>query len=138
LYLAFILFMATIAVCCTTLVINLYMRTDDEAMPDWLKNLTFNYLVKIACWKNSCFCRRNKVKDKCSITQNHMTNVILVTDYTEKDHIESAIIDKSHDLTWKELSEIMDKVFYNIYMFLIIVSTSILFFVIIAGYYSAS
>jgi hypothetical protein len=139
LYLAFILLMATIAVCCTTLVINLHMRTDDETMPDWLKKFTFNYLVKIACWKNSCFCRRNKVENGCSTTYTHSTNDTLVTDKSRNgEHTESVNGDESRDLTWKELSEIMDQLFYYIYMFLIVLSTFILFMIIIGGYYTSS
>lgn len=139
LYLAYILLMATIAVCCTTLVINLHMRTDDESMPDWLKNFTFNYLVKIACWKNSCFCKRNKVENRRSTTPTHSPNDIFVTAKSRQDdQTESVSSDESRDLTWKELSEIMDQLFYYIYMFLIILSTFILFMIIIGGYYTSS
>ena len=131
--------MATIAVCCTTFVINLHMRTDDDEMPEWVRNFAYNYLMKIACWKNTCVCRRNKVKDKRSKSHNHTkTNGHLVTAKSTTDRKESVETDQSRDLTWKELSEIMDKVFYNVYMILISLATFVLFMLIVAGYYTAA
>lgn len=132
--------MATIAVCCTTFVINLHMRTDDDEMPDWVRNFTYTYLMKIACWKNACGCRRkNKVKDKSSKSYDHtMTNGHLVTAKSKTDRKESDETGQSRDLTWKELSEIMDKVFYNVYMILISLATFVLFMVIVVGYYTAA
>jgi hypothetical protein len=131
--------MATIAVCCTTFVINLHMRTDDDEMPDWVRNFAYNYLMKIACWKNSYVCRRNKVKDKSSKSYNHTkTNGNLVTAKSKTDRKESVNNDQPRDLTWKELSEIMDKVFYNVYMILISLATFVLFMVIVVGYCTAA
>lgn len=131
--------MATIAVCCTTFVINLHMRTDDDKMPDWVRNFAYTYLMKIACWKNACFCKRNKVKDKSSKSYNlTKTNGHVVTAKSKTDRKESVEHDQSRDLTWKELSEIMDKVFYNVYMLLISLATFVLFMIIVVGYYTAA
>ena len=115
------------------------MRTDDDEMPEWVRNFAYNYLMKIACWKNTCVCRRNKVKDKRSKSYNHTkTNGHLVTAKSKTDRKESVETDQSRDLTWKELSEIMDKVFYNVYMILISLATFVLFMLIVAGYYAAA
>ena len=131
-YLVLILLLATIAVCCVTLVINLHMRTDDDKMPDMLKTFTYRYLLKIACLKNVSVCRReNQVHDEKSLTYN---NDIPPTDKSNVDLGDASAYNNSFDLTWKELSRKMDKVFYNVYMFLIILSTTFLFVVIIYGH----
>ncbi|XP_076095662.1 neuronal acetylcholine receptor subunit alpha-5-like [Mytilus galloprovincialis] len=130
LYLAFILFLAAIAVCLTTFVINLHMRRDDDIMADWLKKFTTKYLIKFACLKNSC-CR----KDGSDIYIQKSNDV----SGTEKTNSHDTR-DQSYEcrnITWKELAEIMDNVFYNVYMILIIMSTSTLFFIIIFGYTTA-
>jgi hypothetical protein len=67
-----------------------------------------------------------------------MTNGHLVTAKSKTDRKESVETDQSRDLTWKELSEIMDKVFYNVYMILISLATFVLFMLIVAGYYAAA
>ncbi|CAC5401854.1 unnamed protein product [Mytilus coruscus] len=108
-YLAFILFLATIAVCLTTFVINLHMRTDDERIPDWVKKFTSTYLIKFACWKQNCACKRNKVKDNGSDVNVTRTDDIPLTDKANHPDIETESEEESRNLTWKELSEIMDK-----------------------------
>ena len=134
-YLVLILLLATIAVCCATLVINLHMRTDDDKMPDMLKTFTCRYLLKIACLKNACFCKRkNQVHDEKSLAYKNDKNSIRPTDGSNVDLRDPTAYNNSFDLTWKELSRIMDKVFYNVYMFLIILSTTFLFVVIIYGH----
>ncbi|XP_052097869.1 acetylcholine receptor subunit beta-like [Mytilus californianus] len=132
LYLAFILLLATIAVILTTFVINLHMRTDDEKMSNWLKKFTSNYLIKFACWKNSCSFRKNRV-DHNGLGINKLIGTHLTENNNRPDK-ETENKEGCRDITWKELSEIMDKVFYNIYMFLIAISTFILFVIIIVGY----
>jgi hypothetical protein len=132
LYFVLILLLATIAVCCVTLVINLHMRTDDDKMPDMLKTFTYRYLLKIAYLKNVSVCRKkNQVHDEKSLTYK---NDIPPTDKSNVDLGDPSAYNNSFDLTWKELSRIMDKVFYNVYMFLIILSTTFLFVVIIYGH----
>ncbi|CAC5401855.1 unnamed protein product [Mytilus coruscus] len=134
LYLAFILLLATIAVILTTFVINLHMRTDDERMPNWLKKFTSNYLIKFACWKNKCSYRKNKVDHNGSDLHINKLKGTHLTENNYSPDKETEHKEGCRDITWKELSEIMDKVFYNIYMFLIAISTFVLFVIIIAGY----
>ncbi|XP_052103514.1 neuronal acetylcholine receptor subunit alpha-6-like [Mytilus californianus] len=136
-YLAFILLLATIAVCLTTFVINLHMRTDDERIPDWVKKFTSTYLIKFACWKQNWACKRNKVNHNGSDLNVTRTDDIPLTDKANHSDIETENEEESRNLTWKELSEIMDKVFYNIYMILIVISTLALFLIIIIGYNTA-
>lgn len=79
------------------------------------------------------------MKDKSSKSYNHTKiNGHLVTAKSKTDRKESEKTDQSRDLTWKELSEIMDKVFYNVYMILISLATFVLFMLIVAGYYTAA
>jgi hypothetical protein len=101
-------------------------------MPDMLKTFTYRYLLKIAYLKNVSVCRKkNQVHDEKSLTYK---NDIPPTDKSNVDLGDPSAYNNSFDLTWKELSRIMDKVFYNVYMFLIILSTTFLFVVIIYGH----
>ncbi|XP_063429273.1 acetylcholine receptor subunit beta-like isoform X1 [Mytilus trossulus] len=134
LYLAFILLLATIAVILTTFVINLHMRTDDERMSNSLKKFTSNYLIKFACWKNKCCHRKNIVDHERLDLQIYNIKGTHLSENNNSHDNETEHKEGSIDLTWKELSEIMDKVFYNIYMILIAISTFVLFVVIIFGY----
>lgn len=91
----------------------------------------------MACWKQNCACKRNTVNVNGSDLNVTRTDDIPLTEKRNNPDIETENEDESRNLTWKKLSEIMDKVFYNIYMILIVISTLALFLVIIIGYNTA-
>ena len=125
--------LAAIAVCCTTFVINLHMRKDDDQIPDWVKDVTFKYLIRITCWHNGCTCRKDKIRDSSEIYE-HSSNDELPVNKSRKHSSKMTAGEGTLDLTWKELSEIMDKLFYNVYMCLISISTFVMFLTIIIGH----
>lgn len=125
------------------------MREEEKKMSPWVKHFSKRFLTRIACWKQGCFCRRRKVKhcrNKFDAGEAVHNGVFLEkTGNLTDDQLEMPRVftnetrqcvkmGKDYDMTWKELSEIVDKVFFNIYMLLICVSTAILFFLIVIGY----
>jgi len=136
-YLAFILTLGAISVCLTIFVLSLHFRPEDEPVPKWLKTFTSAFLAKLACVKSPCVRRkRSKVgvveqlaptKHKLSHTEKKMPIPIDMADEDD---------DEVPELSWQQLSKIMDKVFFNIYISLICLVTIALFLIITSGYYN--
>lgn len=137
-YLAFILTLGAISVCLTIFVLSLHFRPEDEPVPNWLKTFTSACLAKLACVKSPCLRRkRSKVgvveqlapttKHKLSHTEKKMPIPIDMADEDD---------DEVPELSWQQLSKIMDKVFFNIYIALICLVTIALFLIITSGYYN--
>lgn len=101
-------------------------------MSESTKRFAKKYLMTFACLGKKCSCNRGKVKDlKTKVhmcDQNNKRSEENVLDVTTEDNIGET------DITWKQLSVIMDKVFFNIYIFLISTSTCALFLLILIGY----
>lgn len=125
------------------------MREEEKEMSPLVKHFTHQYLTRIACWGQGCLCRRRKVghgRTKFDASEAVHNGIFLEKNnnaegviHQERKSIKTikVHIKTNHaecDMTWRELSEIVDKVFYNLYMFLICTSTTILFLVIIVGY----
>lgn len=120
----------------TILVLDVHFRTDEEEIPIWLHRLTFKFLVRAACWKNHCCCKRSK---KSSVSPVLVTeNRTLPISSKEKNALaESSNMadtvpendDDGDNLDWKTLALILDKFFFVLHLSLIIVFTVVLWLV---------
>ncbi|XP_060071422.1 acetylcholine receptor subunit beta-like [Ylistrum balloti] len=145
-YLSLILTYGTLSVLCTILVINFHSRTVEEDIPNWMKRVTVCIFMPLAFWKGSCIsggCCKKKVEPNNARTIQVVSvsrikvNVSadekcpeIAPDYDTNS--EESIDDR---LTWQILSNILDAMFFNVFMW-IIVLTSIVFFAILAGEYA--
>ncbi|XP_033733505.1 acetylcholine receptor subunit beta-type unc-29-like [Pecten maximus] len=167
LYLALTLSLGSMSVLCTILVLNVYFRSDeDEPMPGWLKRLTLKVLARIASYKNKCCCftfNDTKIHPVNETPSTEPVSVMLQEveqpDLVKKPNrrrskhqdeipLEPAsptpsstralitIMDET-DLTWKELSIILDRLFFVIFMSVILLSTTGLFYLILGEWINA-
>lgn len=88
------------------------------------------YLIPFAYLGKGCACRKRKVNELQTKSQTSKENGQM----NGNDWVTEVSTLEDEELSWKRLSVIMDKVFFNIYIFLIIASTLILFVLIIIGY----
>lgn len=130
LYLAFIFSLGGISVVLTIFVLSLHHKPEEDEIPRWVKSLTNTVLLKMALMKSCGKCCKNSSKvteiKKLKPSEKCEFPIVEVTD------------DKNGDgITWHKLSVVMDRVFFNIYLLLIIMSTSMLLMVIFIHYSNA-
>lgn len=128
-YLAFILTLAAISVCLTIFVLSLHFKPENKAIPNWVKTVTNSCLVRIACMETCGKCTRGSKVDEAHVFENATIEKKGAPPVVE--------VQDDNELTWQLLSVIMDKVFFNIYISLIGLATSLLLLVIFVHYYSS-
>ena len=183
------MFLGSVAVLCTILVINTHNTREDTHMPHLLKWVTCSVLVRVACYKSKCCClpENSKVSPERNRTYHsmHGNDIMTITNIDEPEvkkrqsrtkwtsikriitnekeweslqtkincgiHndvsskmsvsprdviVRETISDKSNEeetLTWKELSLILDKFFFVVFLFAVFSSSVILFVLIWNG-----
>lgn len=134
-YLVFILVLGVISVCLTIFVLNLQFRPEEEEVPKWLKKITKSCLLRLICMKTckSC-CKSSKVVDSRMIEKKA---IIKLKDLQTDNQPEVEDTEEKMELTWQQLSKIMDNVFFNVYITLIAAVTIVLFLVITVAFFKS-
>jgi hypothetical protein len=118
-YLALTLFYGTMAVVCTIFVLDTYNREDE--IPNWLRKITLNFLVKLTCWKGcSCKSKTRRIHDEPEAIEEKPT-------FAERPKTPNSIYKPPlednglHEtaLTWKDIGDILDKCFLRLFLFVI-------------------
>lgn len=120
----------------TIFVLSLYFKDKDEAVPDWLKNLNCRILLRIAGRKSCLTCCGKRNETEVELFEN-ISETTLKKSEKKKLPIQMLSSTTGHhdDLTWKQLSHTMDKVFFNIYIGIILLITAMLFLSVFVNYY---
>lgn len=138
-YLAVTLALGTLSVICTILVVNVYFRKDEEEIPGWFRKFTLKVLVRIVCWKRHCCCatfNKHKVKPTDENEKPPPGEKMAIRDAIS---VSSSHTDENEaeDLTWQEIAQILDKLFFNINISIVVIFTFILWTIFIAHYATA-
>lgn len=135
-YLVFILTLGAMSVPLTIFVLSLHFRPKDEVIPNWLVKLNSRVLLKMACKKNCSKCCKRKNETEIELFDKTIKQNLQMND---KKQFPMPMIDAAEkndqDLTWKILSNTMDKVFFNIYIAIIVTITIMLFLAVFVNYY---
>lgn len=133
-YLVLILSLGVVSVCLTIFVLSLHFKPEEEKIPEWVKTLTNSFLIRVACMKKCGSCSRGSKVDEAHLSDTTMLKKLKVD---EKNDLTSADGKSDQELTWQQLSEIMDRVFFNIYISIIVIVTVMLFLVVFIAYYTS-
>ena len=133
-YLAFILTLAAISVCLTIFVLSLHFKPENKAIPKWVRTVTNSCLVRIACMEKCGKCTKGSKVDEAHVFDNTTIEKLTLDKKGTPPVVE---VQDENELTWQLLSVIMDKVFFNVYISLIGLATSMLLLVIFVHYYSS-
>lgn len=110
-YLVFILALSSISVLCTILVLNFNFGTDDDPIPNGTRIFMVSLVAKLICWKQKTCCQRaRKVAD---------SSVEMVEEFDSKEET------KQENITWQDLSNILDRAFFLLFTIVISFSTCI-------------
>lgn len=82
-------------------------------------------------------CRNSKVAEVASLSDKTEIKKLKISEKCEFPIVEATKDENEDGITWHKLSIIMDRVFFNIYLLLIIMSTSMLLMVIFIHYSKA-
>ncbi|XP_071159692.1 acetylcholine receptor subunit beta-like [Mytilus edulis] len=135
-YLVFILTLGATSVILTIIVLSLHFKSKEDEIPQWVKTMTKKCLLKIAGMQSCCKCCENKKETEVKVlTQTALAN--LKTERKGHSQFAEAVSSMDNKLTWEKLSKIMDKVFFNIYIAIIVIVTVMLFLAIFVNYYTS-
>lgn len=146
-YLAIILMLSTLSVIFTIVVLDIYFNhADDEEPPKWIQTLTRNFLVRVAMWKGTSCCKRQRVNprtdgygtdsnssrvklqlDKLSNDNNGNVRMVKVKPEFKNEDAEDEKDqgDNVKMYSWKEVALILDRCFMYLFIFLVVLVTVI-------------
>jgi hypothetical protein len=135
-YLVFILTLGAVSVVLTIFVLSLHFKSPDEEIPEWVKTMTYHCLLRIACMRKRRICSRKSRVENIQLSKK--TGITQVDMATQGDPpTVKNMFDTGDDLTWQKLAMIMDKVFFNIYIGLIVIVTFTLFMSVFVHHYTS-
>ncbi|XP_069118205.1 acetylcholine receptor subunit beta-type unc-29-like [Argopecten irradians] len=138
-----------------------FRSDEDEPMPRWLKNLTLKVLMRVVCYKDKCCCvpfndvrihpaNESPSPEPQSVTLPEVEQPDLAKNNTRKRNkkqeeipLESTSASSTSSLltlvetndnsniTWRELSITLDRLFFLLFMSVIIFATALLFYLIL-------
>lgn len=111
----------------TIVVISCHHKSENEPIPKWIQILTKKCLYRIACLKKCKCSKRSKVGDSQLFERPTPLTEKKIPDMEVKE-------DENDELTWQILSVTLDKVFFNVYIILIALGTTVLFMLVIINY----
>lgn len=133
-YISFVLLMAALATIITTLNLNLYLRTDQKAVPRWLKAFTFLVLLRINC-------RTAKVKEDDKELEVSNEDMVKMEDVNGKGKTLKRMLnrrsqtpnkkDAGFPFQCKEVSAFLDCFFFYLFNIVLIITT-LVFLVVLA------
>nr|XP_034302806.1 neuronal acetylcholine receptor subunit alpha-3-like [Crassostrea gigas] len=133
-YISFVLLMAALATIITTLNLHLYLRTDQKAVPRWLKAFTFLVLLRINC-------RTTKVKEDDKELEVSNEDMVKMEDVNGKGKTLKRMLnrpsqtpnkeDARFPFQCKEVSAFLDCFFFYLFNIVLIITT-LVFLVVLA------
>ena len=113
-YLVFILALSSISVLCTILVLNFNFGTEDYPISSTTRLLLVSVVARLICWKRQSCRSQRKVGD---------STVELVEEFSSSS--DDTGEKKEEQITWQDLSDILDKGFFMLFTIVILLSTAI-------------
>ena len=129
-YLTIVLILGSLSVLCTTIVLSVYHRSEDDRIPESLQKFTTAVLMKVALHgRANC---RSKPKKTNKIDTTSKSDL-----FEDKDarnipiHHDTLLKeDTTVVLTWQMISKILDAAFFNVFL-LVMVCTTLWFAIIV-------
>ena len=135
LYLMIILALSALSVILTIFVLDVYFKSDDETVPDWLQSLTQGFLVRVTCWNDTCL-SQSKVAPKCDKATDESNTFNILREASEVDHSEKnksgfesgnngnkRQTEPLGKYKWKEIAQMLDKCFLYAYILFFVIAT---------------
>ena len=135
LYLMIILALSALSVILTIFVLDVYFKSDDATVPDWLQSLTHGFLVRVTCWNDTCL-SQSKVAPKCDKATDESNAFDILREASEVDHSEKnkgdfesgnngnkRQMEPMGKYKWKEIAQMLDKCFLCAYILLFVIAT---------------
>ena len=135
LYLMIILALSALSVILTIFVLDVYFKSDDKTVPDWLQSLTHGFLVRVTCWNDTCL-SQSKVAPKCDKATDESNAFDILREASEVDHSEKnkgdfesgnngnkRQMEPMGKYKWKEIAQMLDKCFLCAYILLFVIAT---------------
>ncbi|KAK3103906.1 hypothetical protein FSP39_022835 [Pinctada imbricata] len=121
-YLGFVLAMGTFAVLCTLLVIDMHHRTSEV---QWKSKFVVRGVIgRIVCYDaEGCVCSRKTKIHAEKTNPNYHDRILDASERIPEVEMGTPSQEDDDDFTWQDASYIMDRFFYYIFMFLIVLST---------------
>ena len=135
-YLVFILTLGVVSVVLTIFVLSLHFKSPDEEIPEWVKTMTYHCLLKIACMRKCRICSRKNKVENIQLSEKTVISQIDMATQGDPPSVKR-MFDNDDNLTWQKLAMIMDKVFFNIYIGLIVIVTFTLFMSVFIHHYTS-
>ncbi|XP_062566319.1 neuronal acetylcholine receptor subunit alpha-7-like [Saccostrea cucullata] len=115
-YLVFILAISSISVLCTILVLNFNFGTDADPIPNITRIIVVSIIARMICWRQkSCRPRRKVANSTVELIQDFQS--------TESAEQKDDLSSETDDVTWQDLSTIMDRAFFILFSVLIALAT---------------
>jgi hypothetical protein len=116
-YLVFILALSSISVLCTILVLNFNFGTDADPIPSTIRFFLVSVVARLICWKSKGCRPKRKVGN---------SDVELIDNPQPSDsmHKSDEADDESEEITWQDLSNILDRGFFMLFSVLIVLTTA--------------
>ncbi|XP_052103516.1 neuronal acetylcholine receptor subunit alpha-6-like [Mytilus californianus] len=133
-YLVLILTFGAASVVLTIFVLSVHFKSQEDEMSKWVKNTTKKCLFKIAGMQSCCTCSRNQNTTKVKVL--NQSTIAKMANKCNPPVVE-AVRMMDNKLTWEKLSKIMDKVFFNINIAMIVIVTVLMFLAIFVNYFTS-
>ncbi|KAL5006059.1 hypothetical protein ScPMuIL_017217 [Solemya velum] len=129
-YLGSILVIATLSVLMTVLVLRLYLKPETERKPPFLLKLVYLCSI-ILCWDKTC-CGGNRHSGRLHKTDNgrspHFRTVSVIGENGSGKLKRTLSVEPDKRIaTWKEMSEILDRIFFWLFFLIVTIVTIVLF-----------
>ncbi|KAK3093894.1 hypothetical protein FSP39_021544 [Pinctada imbricata] len=135
-YLALILMYGTLSVLLAIFVLVVHHKSEQERIPSWLNKLTINFLIPCVCWRKGAGCKK---KNEMNFTDPVSHDDILIEAFENgKPRVPDKAVysepDEVAELKWQTIAKILDTFFYRMMNTLVLLTTLVIFSVIIAHY----
>ncbi|XP_048768180.2 neuronal acetylcholine receptor subunit alpha-3-like isoform X2 [Ostrea edulis] len=116
-YLVFILALSSISVLCTILVLNFNFGTDADPISSATRFILVSIVARLICWNRKSCRPKRKIGN---------SNVELVEDLqsSESTQEKGDSGEESDDITWQDLSNILDRGFFMLFSVIILLTTA--------------
>ena len=137
LYLTIILVLSALSVILTIFVLDVYFKSDDVTVPDWLQAFTRRFLVRVTCSNITCSSQGKVAPDFDKVTGESNAFKIL-QESSEMDHCEkennimepvfnvnTSLPKAKRIYNWKEIAQMLDKCCMYTYIILFVIATTL-------------
>ena len=138
LYLTSILVLSALSVILTIFVLDVYFKSDDVTVPNWLQAFTRRFLVRVTCSNITCSSQGKVAPDSDKATKGKSNAFKILRKSSQLDHfekennpVEPVFNDNNIPLpeakriyNWREIAQMLDKCCMYTYIILFVIATT--------------